>query len=326
MGASPSGTGFRADPEERLARTPAVPSLARAARAVALFGAFALHALVLFLVIFENHWDRTATPPEQEIPVEVVVEPPPPKPPPPPAPSPEPPIKTQALDEPPARDAPRAANEEKVEREAADEKTSAPASEEAAKTPGEPSAPDKPAPPARESEAKPAPQPPQPKPDKPADPAEGQLEANSQSAEAEPSRAATPAPPARIATFVGEPLPTWSKGGRFSTFDPLPDVELGSAAGPTKIAGGKAKSTYLTQLYGMIMSHVHYSAAEHGKAEGELVFVVDGTGRVVQRQIARPSGSRQLDAAALGAIAAAAPFPPPPQGLPVRLRFTYGAE
>ena len=326
LGASSPRVGLRADPEERLARTPAIPSWARGARGLALFGAFALHALVVAFVIFGSRWDPVVAPTAQEIPVEIIVEPRPPKPPAAPAPNPEPSIKTQALDEPPAHDAPRAANDEKVEREAPDEKTKAPVSEAVAKTLGEEAAPDKPAPPARESEAKPAPQPPQPAPDKAADSADGALDANSQSEEAEPSRAATPAPPDRVATFVGQPLPSWSKGGPVSTFDPVPDVELGSAASETTVAGGKAKATYLTVLYGKIMAHVHYASSANGGTEGEIVFVVDGTGRVVQKQVSRPSNSKELDAAALGAVAEAGPFPPPPHGEAVRLKFTYGSK
>ncbi len=321
-GASPFG-GFRASPDERLARSPVSPSLARAGRWLALFSAFGLHAIVVSLVILENFWGAASAPQVQEIPVEIVVETPQPKPPE-ARPSPEPSLRTQSLDEEPARDAPRAANDEKVERKAPDEKTKAPTRQNTAKAPGEETAPDQPAPPARQSEAHAAPQPRQPAPDKAVDSADGAVAPNSESPNAEPPRAATPAPPAKVATFVGQPLPTWSKGGPFSTFDPLPDIELGSAAEATTITGGKAKKTYLTVLYGMIMSHVRY--AGHGDAQGELVFTVDGAGRLVQRQIARPSGSRELDAAALSAIAEAAPFPPPPQGLPVRLRFSYGSN
>jgi len=326
--ASPSDAGFRADPEERLARPLGPPPLARAVRWVALSGAVAVHAVVVALLILEYRSAPAVPPQLEEIPVEIVVEQPPPQPvqpPQPPAPSPEPSLKTQALDEAPARDAPRAANDEKIERPAPDEKTAAPQRADSAKSPGVPTAPETPAAPTRDSEAAAEPTQPQPTPDKAADAADGAIAANSQDAQAEAPRAATPVRASRVATFVGQPLPNWSKGGTFSSFDPLPDVEFGSAAETTPIAAGKAKKTYLTTLYGMIMAHVRYSAA-NGHAEGEIVFVVDGEGKLVQRQVARPSGSRELDAIALGAVAEAAPFPAPPQGQPVRLRFTYGSK
>ena len=127
---------------------------------------------------------------------------------------------------------------------------------------------------------------------------------------------------------MGEPFPTWSPGVQISAADSVPDIELGGAAGPSPVSGGKAKTTYLSILYGMIMSRLHLPAAgaSSQKTEGVIVFTVDGTGNLVQRQIARASGSPELDSAALGAVGAAAPFPKPPQGLPMRLRFTYGAK
>ena len=91
------------------------------------------------------------------------------------------------------------------------------------------------------------------------------------------------------------------------------------------MAVGKAKKIYTTQLYGMILAHLRSTSSTNGR-KGEIVFILDGKGNLLQRQIARPSGSMNLDAAALGAIAEAAPYPAPPMGAPVRLRFTYGSE
>ena len=322
---SSSGDDFRADPAERLARAPAA-AWSRTGRTLALAGALALHGLILGAVILEYRWNGEPAPAEQEIPVELVPEPPPePKPPDPPAPTPDPSTQTKPLDLKEAHDAPRAANDEKTEREAADEKTKAPANQDAARAPGQQSAPDQPAQPSRQTEAQPAQQPPQPEPDQAADASDGAVAANSASPDADAARSATAAPAQRVATFVGQPLPTWSKGSSFSTFDPVPDVEFGSAAEQTIIAGGKAKKTYLTVLYGMIMAHVHTTAADRGR-NGQIVFIVDGKGNLLQRSVARPSGSMELDAAALGAVAEAAPFPAPPTGAPVRLRFTYGSN
>ncbi|HYC26378.1 MAG TPA: TonB family protein, partial [Roseiarcus sp.] len=51
-----------------------------------------------------------------------------------------------------------------------------------------------------------------------------------------------------------------------------------------------------------------------------------GRGNLGQRRISQSSGSRELDRAAYEAIGQASPFPPPPQGAPIGLRFTYGAN
>ena len=40
----------------------------------------------------------------------------------------------------------------------------------------------------------------------------------------------------------------------------------------------------------------------------------------------QPSGLNALDAAALEAVREAAPYPPPPMGLPVGMKFTYGGK
>ncbi len=47
---------------------------------------------------------------------------------------------------------------------------------------------------------------------------------------------------------------------------------------------------------------------------------------LVQRSVTQPSGSNALDAAALEAVREAAPFPPPPMGMLVWMKFTYGGK
>jgi protein TonB len=79
----------------------------------------------------------------------------------------------------------------------------------------------------------------------------------------------------------------------------------------------------------MIMSHVRVvstARASPTRHDGAIVFAVDGKGNLLQRSVARASGLPELDAAALEAVAEASPFPPPPQGAPLRLRFTYGSR
>ena len=40
--------------------------------------------------------------------------------------------------------------------------------------------------------------------------------------------------------MIGQPLPTWSKGKQFSTFEPVPDVEFGDAAA-SPVGGGRRR-------------------------------------------------------------------------------------
>ena len=129
-------------------------------------------------------------------------------------------------------------------------------------------------------------------------------------------------------SLVGQSLPSWTSG-QLPTFEPMPDVQLDSAAKQSPIDGGKARTTYLTILYGLVMARMHLPPGVRqnaGKVEGVLLFSVDGTGNLTQNQILRSSGSHELDAAAIAAVNKAAPFPTPPQGAPIGLRFTYSAR
>ncbi len=333
MGVSPSGVGLRANPAERPMETGAASSLAGANRWRAIVGAFVIHASILFFLLAEARFEPAVVPAAQEIPVEIVVEPPPPPPPPPkkpdePAANPEPPPPARPLDLEPATDAPRAANEEKVERKAPDEATKAPGEPTTAQAPNLSPAPAEAAGPKLEAEHRAAQNSAEPvvadaeEETKPAEadrPAPAQEQA---SAEANPQ-------PDRLPAFVGAPFPTWSSGAKFAEADLAPEIELGSAAEAAPVSGGKAKSTYLTILYGMIMSHVRRTppaGAPAPRRNGVIVFTLDAMGGLIQRTIARSSGSQELDSAALAAVGEAAPFPAPPQHMPVELRFTYGAK
>ena len=117
-------------------------------------------------------------------------------------------------------------------------------------------------------------------------------------------------------------------GFQLPKFDSVPDIDFGAAMA-SPVDGGNARTTYFSILYGLIMPRFHalVSAIPKGpRAEGTVVFGVDGRGRVTQRRVIQASGSRELDAAALEAIAKSSPFPPPPSGFPVELAFTYGAN
>jgi protein TonB len=323
MGASPSDVDFRANPAERLMQSRTLLPLPGMSRGFALFGALLIHASILFFLIFENRLEPAIAPVAREIPVEIVVEPPQPAKPDDPAPKPEPAPTARPIDLEPAYDAPRAANDEKIVRQAPDEATKAPGAPMTAEAPSLNPAPAEAAGPTRESELHATENSAEPDRDEAADEEKRPLEANREAPAQEQARAEPNAQPEKLPTFVGQPFPAWSTGAQFAASEYLPGIELGSAAGPSPVSGGKAGSTYLSILYGMIMSHVHGPAASRAKFAGQIAFTIDGAGNLVERAIARSSGSRDLDSAVLAAVGQAAPFPPPPQGMPARLTFTY---
>jgi TonB family protein len=292
-------TSFKANSAERLLQPPSAQPSFQPIRYLSLMGAVAIYAVLLALLLLENSLDHAA-PAQQEIPVEIVIEPPPENPEP-PQPKPEPEAMTRPLDEEPAYDAPRAPTEKKSEIEAPDEG----------------------------SKSTPA-----PAPKRPPNPSSDAGKASGQTKEAEVETKEN-----SIETLLDksavEALPpvqqepekqAKAEGNQLPTFDSVPDVDFEGAIKQTPIAGGKAKATYLTILYGMIMSHLRPPSGPRARLEGAILFSVDGRGNLAQRRIAQSSGSRELDRAAYDAIGQASPFPPPPQGAPIGLRFSYGAN
>ncbi len=324
-GSSPAEEELRALPAERLDSVVAASPRTRSERWVGLAATLALHVAIL-AALFARAWTPEAAPTTREIPVEVVVEPPPPA----AAPSPQPSAAERPLDLEPAHDAPRAANQEKTERDAPDAQTKAPPSPTPETTPASPTPP---------ADAAPSPSatPPAPTtatPEQKSAPGAERTAALPDNGGPLPANDATPdetaAPAANRPSMVGQPFPSWSKSKPFSTFDSPPDVAIAAPAEKSESPiSGAARKTYLTVLYGMIMSHLRLTErmrVESERLEGRIDFVVDGHGAIVQRGVAQPSGSLDLDAAALQAVAEAAPYPTPPQGLPLRLTFTYGAK
>lgn len=326
---------FRANPGERLFQARAPSALEGPRLYIAILGACLIHAGVLSYLIFDFSHEPVEAPATQEIPVDIVAEPPPPPPPPPPPQQqpqqPEPPSATRPLDEDPAFDAPRAANKEKVERDASGTASTAPSAATPAAPASAASAAGGTAGPMQEGELRASENSAEPKVDKPdaetitpSEPDPDREKSDRQEAHADKE-----VPPPKLPSLIGEPFPAWSSGQKLPPFESLPDVELAGAADATPIDGGKAKATYLTIIYGLVMSHMHMPPAVDANApryEGEIVFDVDGTGNLTQRRVVRASGLRELDAAALDAVKQAAPFPPPPQGAPLGLRFSYSAR
>jgi len=302
---------FRANSTERLLQPRPAPQ--GPGWRVALLGAGLLYAVLLGLLLLDEIlWP--ATPAQiQEIPIEVVVAPP--AEPPPAEPKPEQPA-TKPLDEKPAFDAPREANNDKKDSEAQDDSKKA-APPESAK-----------------------PSPPQPEPTKP------QTAAKEDSQQEQPAAAAPDGSPENAPD--GEMRPQKPNPSEqhaeaevpkethapdnpgFPSFDSVPDLDAGAFAKPAPVAGGRAKATYLSTIYGMIMARVHFPntprPAGVSRLEGTIVFSVDAMGGLITRSIIHSSGSPALDAAAYEAVGKAAPFPRPPTNGPIGLRFTYGAN
>jgi TonB family protein len=315
--ASP-GIRFSANPADRLLQPQsAAPGRNRY---LAPLGACLIYAILLAPIVLDDLMRPSFTPAPQAIPVEILIEPPEQKPPDAPPAKPESQPMAQPLDEKPASDAPRAANNEKLEVEGP---------EKAAKAPPTPT-PEKP---------------PSPNPDEAKAPGtahEAAAQAQQSAAQSTSDKSADEATPTgelnrekppqteQHAEAEAQPNAPAAAGAlQFPTFESVPDIDFGALAKPAPVAGGKAKATYLSIIYGMIMARVHFPEGVHSgssKLEGTIVFNVDSMGGVIQRTIVHPSGSHALDAAAYEAIGKAQPSPRPPNGAPIGLRFTYGAK
>ena len=321
--AAPAATTLTAQPAERTAETRAPSSLSGVNRWVALAAALALHAAILGPVWLQFDWAPRPAAPSEEIPVEIVVEQPKPPPQPQPQPSDEPAPPKPPIDLSPAYDAPRAAaSDVKTPRygDAAAKNAEKQAPPEAKQTGDKAASSDaaKPAEPTSDHQAE-------------AKDDDGPQKASDDAlalAELPATVAVAPDSQPKVATMIGQPLPTWSKGKQFSAFEPVPDVQFGDAAA-SPVGGGSAITTYTSVLLGLIRKHLRMTdavQAQYNRVEGTISFVVDGHGELLQRSVTRPSGSNAVDAATLEALREAAPFPPPPMGLPLPLDWVYGGK
>ena len=306
---------FHADPAFRppafLSRSPIEPR-----RRVALFGATLLYALLFAGLTADFHFAPGPAPIPQEIPVEIVPEPEPPPPPPeakePPAPKPI----LKPVEEKPAYDAPRAGTADrdtdvvgKTEKEAPTPAPTPPPDQ----TPDKPQDNPKPAEAAAKEETKP-PDSDTPTPDAPPAPVADGDTPPPQVAKADPK------PPAAAPPKFSLPA---------SAFTSVPDVDFGAPAMKSPVSGGQARARYLTMLMGLIRPHIHKPGGlllKGANGAVDVYFAVDAKGRLTDRWVMNPSGSRELDAAVFDAIAAAQPFPPPPTGRPESLEFHYTAD
>jgi periplasmic protein TonB len=323
---------LKADPAERLA----VPAerQARVPFALILAACLAAHVLMLALLFFGDFSTPSEPTRAEEIPVEIVAEMPPgPKtepvakpltPPPdlitPPAVKAKPlPEKAQLDDVEVAHDAPVAGNDNKTHKGEPDKETKAPRVAPPPKLAVPQPAQDKP-----EQEKAAAPS--QEKPAPPSAPSEPQKLADD-TPDAEPLDKAQPEPPAK-------PQPKQQKQasksppaqGQKSTvaqqlaaLAPAPTYSLGSAAKSAPISGGTEKASYESLLMGLINRQKHVppsSRASHLIHVGQIGLFVDELGNLTHQAVYQASGDPALDAAYLAAIHRAAPFPPPPRGIP----------
>ncbi len=312
---------------------PLQPDQPRRSRFPTILGVVLLgHVVILTALVI---LDMIFTPPDMratETPVEVIVEPPPP-PAPPPKPEPEPQPKEEAKPEEkkpdpaqssyyekPATDAPRAQNEETVERPAKDKETKA----------------QRKAPPPRTAQ-KPAPRK-QPSLDE----AAAAKEISEKTAALKPAEEKPDAETVEQADVKQEQIPekeslaetqgetkkgVKSLAEELTAPDPAPQYMFSGAAKAAPVSGGKADRTYLSILWGLIVPGVRIPEnieAAHQHREGIAVFTVDIKGNLSRIEIRKSSGLPELDAAAIEAVRRAAPFPPPPRGLvyPINFQFT----
>jgi protein TonB len=116
---------------------------------------------------------------------------------------------------------------------------------------------------------------------------------------------------------------------RFAFFAPLPKMEFETGGKPSRAPSGNAEATYTSTLYGMIVPLVRIPPGLPPSARRRplrVEFVVDGRGNLVASVLSRSSGVPSLDIAALAAIRQAAPFPPTPHGKSLGLVLDYSPQ
>ncbi len=279
-----------------------------------------LHGLLVAGVFFANRQPVVPLDAPEEIPVEIVTEPPQPPPPPPAqdqAAQPQPPA-SQDIDIPTAYDAPRAGNDKTAQSYSDDKPNVGP-------------------PPLKPALAEPQPPPaPTPAQETPQTDARDQTQATTPpvplstdivanaNGEAIPLAAKPPPQPP-----APPPKPAKPPGVDLATLIPQADYTFAGGVKLDRMANGHAADGYGNELWGMIMPHVRFPPSVQASPDnlrGEIEFVLDGLGRVIQRRVSRPSGSTEFDNAALAALAEAGPFPPPPRGLPINMTFGYSSR
>jgi TonB family protein len=113
------------------------------------------------------------------------------------------------------------------------------------------------------------------------------------------------------------------------TIEDLPQYKVPPGIERSPSAGNNVESRYLTIVYGMIKSKLHAAPELHVEMathHGVVDFYVDEGGNLVGRKLVSSSGSPNLDAAVMEAVAEAAPYPAPPNWGPVSLNYNFGKK
>jgi TonB family protein len=294
-----------ASTEQRLLdRPPRAPASDRRRVGLIVLACLLAHAAVLSLFV---RFDRPArlAPTEEDSAVEVIVEPPAKAPDPAPAPEAkdrEKPTKQAVLDEKEATDAPRA-SEEKSEK---DVRAEAPHAAQAAAKAEQPDAARKPV--NREQASAAEPSAPQPKNDQ---------------ADGDPR----PEAPEKTKAQKDPPQPEKPPEPASPSFA-SPSDALAAALRYAPVGGGNAEATYLSTVYGLVAPRLNLQKVIAGRphTSGEIIFSIDYGGAFAGAKVTKSTGLRDVDAAALAALRAAAPFPLPPTGGGVSLSFKFGGE
>lgn len=311
---SVTDVALEAHEEERFAPKPARRLGARIFFSLLLTAALVLHAALIAAFLYRDAHEEVVTARMEETPVEVIVEKPPEPEKPKPAPEkkpPEPEKPKPKEDLSPAMSAPRAPNEDKTKTETKEAKTAAP-TKLATPTQGQPQSQPAVAPPkeasapaeTKKDEAK--------EEDKSKPDAEALEKASRKVAKAKQSKTkeAKAAPrrkqvPNALAALAGAP----QLNATMSFARPTPK---------TKIYGGTEDVRWMSIVEAKLESKVaQLPRTTHWRDGGRVVifFHVDVSGRVIAREIIVKSGYPDIDAIAMRALNAAAPFPAPPPGL-----------
>jgi protein TonB len=294
-----------ADERLRLLPRVATMSLSPSARVAVVAAILFVHAALIAVILYRDSSKRFDVQPEQEIPVEVVAEVPQP-----PAPQPEP--KPQEDYDKPAYSAPRAPSAVATDQSGAQDKTEAPQAQSKAQDGA----------PAPANEADPAPQP-------VTSALRGTADEKIADNKAEPFEAASPLPD----KSPGQAMAT-AKSQNTAETDVLrqlsaqPAFSNFSFAASTRLApltGGTEDNRFMANVFAKILSKKRYpQSAAARRASGTVMvsFIIDGEGRLVYQTISHSSGEPDIDAEAIAAVKAAAPYPPPPPGAPRSLLAT----
>jgi len=137
----------------------------------------------------------------------------------------------------------------------------------------------------------------------------------------DPEVAMPPEPPPEEGPIEHKPAPAIALAA------PVPTAPQ-SAPAPAKLAlapavaaiprpTSTAVASWQRQLVAQLERHKRYPPQARGKVgEARLAFSIDRGGRVLASRVVHSSGSDALDREALALLQRAAPFPPPPAGLP----------